>query len=48
MTGSGHGIGGSGGDHGRLLRNLPVSNAVLILVLMLVFNCSGKSWWITL
>lgn len=42
MTASNHGIGGNGGDHGRLLRILPVSNAVLILVLMLVFNCSGK------
>ena len=27
---------------GRLLVNLPASNGVLILVLMLVLNCSGK------
>ena len=45
MTSSGPGTGSGAGDRGRLLHNLPVSNAVLILVLMLVFNCSGKSKW---
>ena len=38
MLSPGHGV----GDRGRLLHNLTMSNAVLVLVLMLVFNCSGK------